>query len=66
MFEQAAFPVQNEQGFQQLSQQIEAAFATNRADLFLSSTNSFQQRGAGPIRGAGDEDRTRDQQLGRL
>ena len=37
MFEQAAFPVQNEQGFQQLSQQIEAAFATNRADLFLAS-----------------------------
>ena len=37
MFEQAAFPVQNEQGFQQLSQRIEAAFAANRADLFLAS-----------------------------
>jgi hypothetical protein len=36
MFEQAAFPVQNEQGFQQLSSRIEAAFAPNRADLFLS------------------------------
>ena len=37
MFEQAAFPVQNEQGFQQMSQRIEAAFAANRADLFLAS-----------------------------
>jgi hypothetical protein len=36
MFEQAAFPVQNEQGFQQLSSRIEAAFAPNRADLFLA------------------------------
>ena len=37
MFEQAVFAVQNEQGFQQLSQRIEAAFAANRADLFLAS-----------------------------
>ena len=37
MFEQAVFPVQNEQGFQQLSSRIEAAFAANRADLFLAS-----------------------------
>jgi hypothetical protein len=37
MFEQAVFAVQNEQVFQQLSQRIEAAFAANRADLFLAS-----------------------------
>jgi hypothetical protein len=37
MFEQAVFPVQNEPGFQQLSSRIEAAFAANRADLFLAS-----------------------------
>ncbi len=37
MFEQAVFAVQNEPGFQQLSQRIEAAFAANRADLFLAS-----------------------------
>jgi hypothetical protein len=37
MFEQATFAVQNEQGFQQLTQRIEAAFAANRADLFLAS-----------------------------
>jgi hypothetical protein len=37
MFEQAVFPVQNEHGFQQLSSRIEAAFAANRADLFLAS-----------------------------
>ena len=37
MFEQAVFAVQNEQGFQQMSQRIEAAFAANRADLFLAS-----------------------------
>jgi hypothetical protein len=37
MFEQAVFPVQNEQGFQQLASRIEAAFAANRADLFLAS-----------------------------
>jgi hypothetical protein len=40
MFEQATFPVQNEQSFQQLSQRIDAAFATNRADLFLASIAS--------------------------
>jgi hypothetical protein len=37
MFDQAVFPVQNEPQFQELSQRIEAAFASNRADLFLSS-----------------------------
>jgi hypothetical protein len=37
MFDQAVFPVQNEQQFQELSKRIEAAFAVNRADLFLSS-----------------------------
>ena len=37
MFEQATFPVQNEPTFQQLSQRIDAAFAANRADLFLAS-----------------------------
>jgi hypothetical protein len=37
MFEQAVFAVQNEQGFQQLAQRIDAAFAANRADLFLAS-----------------------------
>jgi hypothetical protein len=37
MFEQAVFPVQNEQGFQQLSSRIDAAFAANRVDLFLAS-----------------------------
>ena len=37
MFEQAAFPVQNEQGFQKLASLIEAAFAPNRADLFLAA-----------------------------
>jgi hypothetical protein len=37
MFEQAVFAVQNEPEFQQLSQRIEAAFAANRADLFLAS-----------------------------
>ncbi len=37
MFEQATFPVQNEQGFKQLTAQIDAAFAVNRADLFLAS-----------------------------
>jgi hypothetical protein len=36
MFEQAIFPIQNEQGFQQLSSRVDAAFATNRADLFLA------------------------------
>jgi hypothetical protein len=40
MFEQATFAVQNEQGFQQLTQRIEAAFAANRADLFLASVAS--------------------------
>jgi hypothetical protein len=37
MFEQAVFAVQNQQGFEQLSSRIEAAFAANRADLFLAS-----------------------------
>jgi hypothetical protein len=36
MFEQAVFPVQNEQSFHQLSTRIESAFAANRADLFLA------------------------------
>jgi len=36
MFEQAVFAVQNEQAFQQLATRIEAAFAVNRADLFLA------------------------------
>ena len=34
MFDQAVFPVQNEQKFQELSSRIDAAFAANRADLF--------------------------------
>jgi hypothetical protein len=37
MFEQAVFAVQNEPQFQQLSSRIDAAFAANRADLFLAS-----------------------------
>ncbi len=37
MFEQAAFPVKNEQAFQQVSALIDAAFAANRVDLFLAS-----------------------------
>ena len=37
MFEQATFPIQNQQGFQKLSSLIEAAFAPNRTDLFLAS-----------------------------
>ena len=37
MFDQAVFPVQNEPQFEELSRRIEAAFAVNRADLFLSS-----------------------------
>jgi hypothetical protein len=44
MFEQAVFPVQNEQGFQQLASQIDAAFAANRVDLFLSSVASKKLR----------------------
>jgi len=44
MFEQAVFAVQDEQGFQQLSQRIEAAFAANRADLFLASVASKKLR----------------------
>jgi hypothetical protein len=37
MFEQAVFAVQNEPPFQQLASRIDAAFAANRADLFLAS-----------------------------
>ena len=37
MFEQAAFAVQNEPEYQQLASRIDAAFAANRADLFLAS-----------------------------
>ena len=37
MFDQAVFPVQNEQQFQELSRRMESALAANRADLFLSS-----------------------------
>jgi len=44
MFEQATFAVQNEQGFQQLAAQIDAAFAANRADLFLSSVAAKKLR----------------------
>jgi hypothetical protein len=44
MFEQAVFPVQNEQGFQQLSSRIDAAFAANRADLFLASVAARKLR----------------------
>jgi hypothetical protein len=44
MFEQAAFPVQNEQVFQQMSARVEAAFAANRADLFLSSVAAKKLR----------------------
>jgi hypothetical protein len=44
MFEQAAFAVQDEQGFQQLASRIEAAFAANRADLFLASVASKKLR----------------------
>jgi hypothetical protein len=44
MFEQATFAVQNEQPFQQLSSRIEAAFAANRADLFLSQVANKKLR----------------------
>ena len=44
MFEQAVFPVQNVQGFELLSLRIEAAFAANRADLFLASVASKKLR----------------------
>ena len=44
MFEQATFPVQNEQGFQQLASRIEAAFAPNRADLFLAQVAAKKLR----------------------
>ncbi len=44
MFEQAAFPVQNQQGFQQVSSRIEAACARNRADLFLASVAAKKLR----------------------
>jgi len=44
MFEQAVFPVQNEQEFQQLAARIEAALASNRADLFLSSVAAKRLR----------------------
>ena len=37
MFEQATFAVKSEEQFKQLSSRIEAAFAANRADLFLAS-----------------------------
>jgi hypothetical protein len=37
MFEQATFAVQNEEQFKELSSRIDAAFAANRADLFLAS-----------------------------
>jgi len=40
MFEQATFPVQNEQTFKQLAARIDSAFAANRADLFLASVAS--------------------------
>ena len=40
MFDQAVYPVQNEAQFQQLASRIDAAFATNRADLFLASVAS--------------------------
>ena len=42
MFEQAVFAVQNQQGFEQLSSRIEAAFAANRADLFLAFESTDQ------------------------
>ena len=44
MFEQAVFPVQNEQGFQQMSSRIDSALASNRADLFLASVASKKLR----------------------
>jgi hypothetical protein len=44
MFEQATFPVLNEQGYQQLASRIEAALAPNRADLFLSSVAAKKLR----------------------
>jgi hypothetical protein len=44
MFEQAVFPVQNEQGFQLMASRIDAAFAVNRADLFLASVASKKLR----------------------
>ena len=44
MYAQAAFAVQDEQGFQQLASRIEAAFAANRADLFLASVASKKLR----------------------
>ena len=44
MFEQATFAVQNEQQFQPLASRIDAAFAANRADLFLASVASKKLR----------------------
>ena len=44
MFEQAVFPVQNEQGFRQLAARIEAALGANRADLYLASVASKRLR----------------------
>jgi len=44
MFEQATFAVQNEPQFQQLAARIDAAFAANRADLFLASVASKKLR----------------------
>ena len=40
MFDQAVYPVQNEAQFQLLASRIDAAFATNRADLFLASVQT--------------------------
>jgi len=44
MFDQALYPVQNEQEFQQVSSRIDAALASNRADLFLSSVAAKKLR----------------------
>jgi hypothetical protein len=44
MFEQAVFPVQNQQGFQQLASRIESALSANRADLFLGAVAAKKLR----------------------
>jgi hypothetical protein len=49
MFEQATFPVQNEPGFQQLAQRIEAAFRC-QSRRPLSGLGSRQRAESSPVR----------------
>ncbi len=44
MFEQAAFPVQNEAAFAPLMSRMEAAFVASRVDLFLASVEARKLR----------------------